>query len=157
MLLYLELQTCCIVRFYISVAVSSIILLNGLLVVCVVLGFFVMLFIFSIFFFFCKQKTAYEVRISDWSQDVCASDLSTVAMLQYTGGTTGTPKGAMLTHNNITVNARQILGIDPWLDQDDRILGVIPFFHIFANMTVLHRTVLRGGEIIMLQDRQRVV
>jgi len=76
--------------------------------------------------------------------------VSTVAMLQYTGGTTGTPKGAMLTHNNITANARQILGIDPWLDKEDRILGVIPFFHIFANMTVLHRTVLRGGEIVML-------
>jgi long-chain acyl-CoA synthetase len=76
--------------------------------------------------------------------------VSAVAMLQYTGGTTGTPKGAMLTHQNITANARQILGIDPWFGQDDRILGVIPFFHIFANMTVLHRTVLRGGEIIML-------
>lgn len=76
--------------------------------------------------------------------------LDAVAMIQYTGGTTGTPKGAMLTHNNITANARQILGIDPWMDKEDRILGVIPFFHIFANMTVLHRTVLRGGEIVML-------
>ena len=73
-----------------------------------------------------------------------------VAMIQYTGGTTGTPKGAMLTHQNITANARQILGIDPWKDREDRILGVIPLFHIFASLTVLHRTVLRGGEIVML-------
>jgi long-chain acyl-CoA synthetase len=88
---------------------------------------------------------------NDGSHVAAAIDpLSAVAMLQYTGGTTGTPKGAMLTHQNITANARQILGIDPWFGQDDRILGVIPFFHIFANMTVLHRTVLRGGEIIML-------
>src|SRR3546814_4072549 len=33
------------------------------------------LFVFSIFFFFFKQKTAYEMRISDWSSDVCSSDL----------------------------------------------------------------------------------
>jgi long-chain acyl-CoA synthetase len=88
---------------------------------------------------------------NDGSHVAAAIDpLSDVAMIQYTGGTTGTPKGAMLTHNNITANARQILGIDPWTDKEDRILGVIPFFHIFANMTVLHRTVLRGGEIVML-------
>jgi len=73
-----------------------------------------------------------------------------IAMLQYTGGTTGTPKGAMLSHNNITANARQITAIDPWAGEEDRILGVIPFFHIFANMTVLQRTVLRGGELVML-------
>ena len=98
------------------------------------------------------RVTAFSALIdNDGRHDPAAIDpLTAVAMIQYTGGTTGTPKGAMLTHNNITVNARQILGIDPWLDQDDRILGVIPFFHIFANMTVLHRTVLRGGEIIML-------
>lgn len=96
--------------------------------------------------------TAFSKLIdNDGSYAPAAIDpLDAVAMIQYTGGTTGTPKGAMLTHNNITANARQILGIDPWMDKEDRILGVIPFFHIFANMTVLHRTVLRGGEIVML-------
>jgi long-chain acyl-CoA synthetase len=76
--------------------------------------------------------------------------VNSIAMLQYTGGTTGTPKGAMLTHQNLTANARQIIAIDPWLDREDRILGVIPLFHIFAAMTVLHRTILKGGEIVML-------
>ena len=98
------------------------------------------------------RVTAFSSLIdNDGSYDAAAIDpVETVAMLQYTGGTTGTPKGAMLTHQNITANARQILGIDPWIGKEDRILGVIPFFHIFANMTVLHRTVLRGGEIVML-------
>ncbi len=73
-----------------------------------------------------------------------------IALIQYTGGTTGTPKGAMLTHQNITANARQIDGLDPDPDAEDRIMGVLPFFHVFANATVLNRTVLRGGEIIML-------
>ena len=73
-----------------------------------------------------------------------------IALIQYTGGTTGTPKGAMLTHQNITANARQIQSLDPDPDAEDRIVGVLPFFHVFANATVLNRTVLRGGEIIML-------
>jgi long-chain acyl-CoA synthetase len=80
-----------------------------------------------------------------------------IAQLQYTGGTTGTPKGAMLSHQNITANARQINLIDPesrvnnlGAEIKDRILGVLPFFHVFANATVLNRTVNNGGEIVML-------
>src|SRR3546814_4438965 len=38
------------------------------------------MFIFSLFFFFFKQKTAYEMRISDWSSDVCSSDLGSTAI-----------------------------------------------------------------------------
>lgn len=80
-----------------------------------------------------------------------------IALLQYTGGTTGVPKGAMLSHQNISANTRQINLIDPQSrlvkPQDpgeDRILGVLPFFHVFANATVLNRTVNNDGEIIML-------
>lgn len=73
-----------------------------------------------------------------------------VALIQYTGGTTGTPKGAKLTHQNLTANARQVNAIDPDHDAEDRILGVLPFFHVFANTCVLNRTVLNGGSITML-------
>jgi long-chain acyl-CoA synthetase len=73
-----------------------------------------------------------------------------VALLQYTGGTTGRPKGAMLTHQNLTANARQVRLIDPHPDAPDRILAVLPFFHVFANTCVLNRTVLNGGEMVML-------
>jgi long-chain acyl-CoA synthetase len=73
-----------------------------------------------------------------------------IALIQYTGGTTGTPKGAKLTHQNLTANARQVNAIDPDHDADDRILGVLPFFHVFANTAVLNRTVLNGGTITML-------
>jgi long-chain acyl-CoA synthetase len=73
-----------------------------------------------------------------------------LALIQYTGGTTGTPKGAMLTHQNITVNARQIQAIDPHAGERDMILGVLPLFHVFANVCVLNRTIANGGCIAML-------
>ncbi|MET0249710.1 MAG: AMP-binding protein, partial [Sphingobium sp.] len=74
-----------------------------------------------------------------------------IALLQYTGGTTGRPKGAMLSHQNLTANARQVTAIDPQVGkQPERILGVLPMFHVFANTCVLNRTVLVGGEIVML-------
>ena len=73
-----------------------------------------------------------------------------VALIQYTGGTTGTPKGAMLTHNNLSANARQVNAIDPRPGMPDRILGALPLFHVFANTCVLNRTVLSGGCIVML-------
>jgi len=73
-----------------------------------------------------------------------------LALIQYTGGTTGTPKGAMLTHAALTANARQVHALDPQAGEPDRVIGVLPFFHVFANTCVLNRTVLAGGMIAML-------
>lgn len=73
-----------------------------------------------------------------------------LALIQYTGGTTGTPKGAMLTHQNLSANARQVARLDPQLgDAPDSVLGVLPLFHVFANTCVLNRTVVAGGKIVM--------
>ena len=75
-----------------------------------------------------------------------------VAVLQYTGGTTGVPKGAMLTHANITANAEQIVQWVPetFLVGQPRMLGVLPLFHVFA-MTVVQNFGLRlGAELILL-------
>jgi len=73
-----------------------------------------------------------------------------IALIQYTGGTTGTPKGAMLTHQNLSANARQVEGLDPHPGDDDRIIGVLPLFHVFANTCVMNRTVANGGMIVLL-------
>ena len=75
--------------------------------------------------------------------------LRDLALLQYTGGTTGVPKGAMLTHQNLSANARQIAAIDPHAGERDVILGALPLFHVFANSCVLNRTVANGGCIVM--------
>ncbi|MCB1784033.1 MAG: AMP-binding protein, partial [Alphaproteobacteria bacterium] len=74
-----------------------------------------------------------------------------VAVLQYTGGTTGTPKGAMLTHRNVYANTMQCLAwfydIEPG---QQRMLGVLPFFHVFAMTTVMNMSVAAGFEIIAM-------
>ena len=106
-----------------------------------------------------SRITAYADLVAnkgDYAVQPC-DPVNDIALLQYTGGTTGVPKGAMLSHQNITANARQINAIDPRSRAnnpddagDDRILGVLPFFHVFANATVLNRTVYNGGQIVML-------
>jgi long-chain acyl-CoA synthetase len=74
-----------------------------------------------------------------------------VVLLQYTGGTTGTPKGAMLTHANIVANAHQCgLWFTDCRDGQEKMLGVIPFFHVFAMTAVMNLSVLKGLEIIAL-------
>lgn len=73
-----------------------------------------------------------------------------IALIQYTGGTTGTPKGAMLTHANLTANARQVSALDSHVGEPDRIIGALPLFHVFANTCVLNRTVLNGGTMTLL-------
>jgi long-chain acyl-CoA synthetase len=74
-----------------------------------------------------------------------------LAVLQYTGGTTGTPKAAMLTHRNLTANALQQqrhIGVD--LPPPQRTLAVLPFFHVFALTAVLDFSVLIGAELVLL-------
>ena len=56
----------------------------------------------------------------------------------------------MLTHQNLSANARQLVVIDPHRGERDVILGVLPFFHVFANACVLNRTVFDGGSIALL-------
>jgi long-chain acyl-CoA synthetase len=100
-----------------------------------------------------KRITAFSALIhNDGICDAPALDPENdLALIQYTGGTTGTPKGAMLTHQNLSANARQVARLDPGVGQQtDRVMGVLPFFHVFANTCVLNRTVVTGGEIVML-------
>lgn len=84
-------------------------------------------------------------------RSVAIDPLHDLALLQYTGGTTGRPKGAMLSHANLSINAQQVDAIDPFdRNEPDVILGGLPLFHVFANTAVLNRTVHKGGCIVML-------
>jgi long-chain acyl-CoA synthetase len=78
------------------------------------------------------------------------ADPDSIALLQYTGGTTGTPKGAMLTHANLSANAQQVNAIDDQPGAPDRILAALPLFHIFAHTCIMNRTILNGGMMVLL-------
>ncbi|MWV28315.1 long-chain-fatty-acid--CoA ligase [Aurantiacibacter rhizosphaerae] len=74
-----------------------------------------------------------------------------VAVLQYTGGTTGRPKGAMLTHASLAANSAQmLLHIGEERDQQERTLGVLPLFHVFALTCVLNFGVEIAAELVLL-------
>ena len=74
-----------------------------------------------------------------------------IAVLQYTGGTTGTPKAAMLTHTNVSTNVDQCI---MWFHKaefgKEKMLGVLPFFHVFAMTGVMNMAVRCAFEIIAL-------
>ena len=76
---------------------------------------------------------------------------SDLACLQYTGGTTGTSKGAMLTHSNLVINACQT---NAWLtvgtDGHETMLAVLPFFHIYALSCTILGSILSGGTMVIL-------
>jgi len=76
-----------------------------------------------------------------------------VALLQYTGGTTGLPKGAMLTHANLSgaVSMYQAWhdATLPDVGTSDRVICVLPLFHIYALTTILLCGIRRGAEILL--------
>ncbi len=78
-------------------------------------------------------------------------DPEDVAVLQYTGGTTGRPKGAMLTHRSLAANSAQMmLHVGVERDQQERTLGVLPLFHVFALTCVLNFGIDTGSELVLL-------
>jgi len=90
-----------------------------------------------------KRETTMSVNAA-----VAADD---IALVQYTGGTTGIPKGAMLTHRNLLVNAMQSRAWFTHLKEgEDIVLAVIPFFHVYGITIALNLGILIGAELILL-------
>lgn len=74
-----------------------------------------------------------------------------VAVLQYTGGTTGVPKGAMLTHANLTANRSQLRAWNPHVREfKEVIVGVLPLFHVFAMTVVMNLAISVGAKMVLL-------
>ncbi|MEH7442404.1 long-chain-fatty-acid--CoA ligase [Bacillus sp. JJ1122] len=74
-----------------------------------------------------------------------------LALLQYTGGTTGFPKGVMLTHKNLVANAAMC---NAWLYKckpgEETVLGILPFFHVYGMTAVLILSVMQGSKMVLL-------
>lgn len=92
---------------------------------------------------------SYQLQPIDPAQDT--------AVIQYTGGTTGLPKGAMLTHANLYINTHQALKWYPMAeDGKEKLLAALPLFHVFAMTAVMNLAIRLGGEIIMMFPRFNV-
>ncbi|MGE6375633.1 long-chain-fatty-acid--CoA ligase [Peribacillus muralis] len=91
-----------------------------------------------------KQKIPEEVAEPiDVNEDL--------ALLQYTGGTTGFPKGVMLTHKNLLANTKMC---NAWLYKnrrgEERVLAILPFFHVYGMTTVMVLSIMEGNTMIIM-------
>ncbi len=115
-----------------------------------------------------KKKLAADVKPAEnvykW-KDVLAKSTSKppdvelsfddVAMYQYTGGTTGVSKGAILTHGNLSKNAQQAGAWFPTLKNGEEImLGALPFFHVFGLTASMNLAILKGWGNILVPKPQ---
>lgn len=74
-----------------------------------------------------------------------------LAILQYTGGTTGFPKGVMLTHKNLIANTKMC---QAWLykcrEGEEIVLGALPFFHVYGMTTVMIFSILQASKMVLI-------
>ncbi len=93
------------------------------------------------------------IRRGDAPKPVAIDATTDIAVQQYTGGTTGLPRGAMLSHANIAANMSQI---DAWgcgiFYPPSKVVAILPFFHIFA-MTVCLNVPLCNGTLVVMMPR----
>ncbi len=85
-----------------------------------------------------------------YTDEVSINPAEDIAALPYSSGTTGLPKGVMLTHSNLVANIAQTESVEHVAD--DVTIGILPFYHIYG-MTVIMSTVLRNGATIVTMPR----
>ncbi|MEN1968284.1 long-chain-fatty-acid--CoA ligase [Lentibacillus sp. N15] len=74
-----------------------------------------------------------------------------LALIQYTGGTTGFPKGVMLTHYNLVANVQMS---QAWMYKAEQgkevVLGILPFFHVYGMTAVMNLSIMFGSKLVLL-------
>ncbi len=88
---------------------------------------------------------------SDVSTAIAEVGDNDLALIAYTSGTSGLPKGAMLTHTNLRANVEQMRASPIAVSPEDVVLCVLPLFHIFGLNVVLNLSVSVGAEIVLME------
>jgi long-chain acyl-CoA synthetase len=82
---------------------------------------------------------------------VSPADAEALALLLYTSGTSGRPRGAMLTHRALLANIAQTAAIEPApMRADDVVLGLLPLFHVYGLNCVLGQVLVQGARLVLL-------
>jgi long-chain acyl-CoA synthetase len=94
---------------------------------------------------------ALEQVLADTSPDahLAQRDPGDPAVILYTSGTTGKPKGALLTHSNLLWNAQISVELHE-IGPEDRLLGTLPLFHSFGQTCVLNAAFRRGAQVVLI-------
>ena len=110
-------------------------------------------------FYLAGEELSWGQQLFHWQTPEAIDALNDIAVLQYTGGTTGIPKAAMLTHKNLAANTQQA-GI--WFnagrgsDAPEKVMTVLPFFHVFSMTVQMNLSVHMGDEIILMQPAPKL-
>lgn len=95
-------------------------------------------------------RTLADLRASTAPEPEVAIDPgSDLAVLPYSSGTTGLPKGVMLTHRSVATNLAQVEAVEPVVP-GERLIAVLPFFHIYGLVILLHRPLQAGATVVVL-------
>ena len=95
------------------------------------------------------SEAAAAVAAGTTPQPVAESHPDDVALILYTSGTTGRPKGAMLTHRNILSNAQAVIELAE-LTANDVLLSILPLFHVFGSTVCMVAPLLAGSPIVLI-------
>ncbi|GGD24076.1 fatty acid--CoA ligase family protein [Pontibacillus salipaludis] len=89
------------------------------------------------------------MRTAELSLERPAIDDEDIAIILYTSGTTGKPKGAMLTHKNVYSNAKDVADYLKY-SPEDKVIATLPMFHVFCFTVALNAPLMNGGTVLIL-------
>ncbi|MGI8462470.1 MAG: AMP-binding protein [Solirubrobacterales bacterium] len=85
----------------------------------------------------------------DEAPEISVDAAEDVAVLPYSSGTTGLPKGVMLTHRNLVANLNQTM-VPQAIGEDDVLIGVLPFFHIYGMQVIMNLGLRQGATVVTM-------